>query len=285
MVKYFCLENGQTAGPFTLQELKNKGLKSIDLVFPTGGDRWIRVDSVKGWSEVQSEVQKEPLFNSLKLENTGKATVQSPMHLSKQKPKATLPEIENSNNPIAFESVDAISIDNDSIGGKQSQIDLTVEPPKPGIDAHSEKQHSCSHVEDDAALGATSQAMSKMGFWHAYALGWSRFKDFKGRSRRMEYWSWSLVNTIILMLFFALVGLSDGPYSVLGFWSLVLTLYFLACLIPGFALSIRRLHDIGFTGWWILISFVPYLSLLLIIFSFIDSQKGANKWGPNPKEP
>lgn len=268
--KYFCVENGQTQGPFTLQELKNKGLKSIDLVYPAGGDRWVRVDSVEAWSKIRPELQKDDLFNPVTPDNSGKSAFQS--SVSEQKSKVVLPETKSS-----FDVGDAISIQIDSIDGKQNGIDSVDESSTQGIDSHAEKLHSFSQEEGNEVVGAPIKATTKTGFWEAYAMGWSRFTDFNGRSRRLEYWSWSLINTIILALFVILMGTSFDARGSLGFWSVAFSLYFFACLIPGFALSIRRLHDIGLSGWWVIIGVVPYASLLLIVFSLVDSQKGTNK--------
>jgi uncharacterized membrane protein YhaH (DUF805 family) len=61
-------------------------------------------------------------------------------------------------------------------------------------------------------------------------------------------------------------------------------LYGLAVFLPGLALAVRRLHDTGRTGWWMLIGFIPLIGLIvLIIFFVVDSQPGANPYGPNPK--
>ncbi len=60
--------------------------------------------------------------------------------------------------------------------------------------------------------------------------------------------------------------------------------YGLAILVPALALLLRRLHDIGKSGWWIFINFVPFVGpILFFIFLIRDSQPGPNKYGPNPK--
>jgi uncharacterized membrane protein YhaH (DUF805 family) len=62
-------------------------------------------------------------------------------------------------------------------------------------------------------------------------------------------------------------------------------LYSLAAMIPGLAVSIRRLHDIGKSGWWLLIAFVPLIGgIWLIVLLATDSQPGNNQWGAYPKE-
>jgi len=61
-------------------------------------------------------------------------------------------------------------------------------------------------------------------------------------------------------------------------------LFALASLIPGLACCVRRLHDIGKSGWWVLIGFIPLVGLVLLVFTLMDSQPGPNQYGPNPKE-
>lgn len=62
------------------------------------------------------------------------------------------------------------------------------------------------------------------------------------------------------------------------------TLYMLAVLLPGIAVGVRRLHDTGRSGWWLLISLVPLIgAIILLVFLVQDSQPGENQYGPNPK--
>ena len=61
--------------------------------------------------------------------------------------------------------------------------------------------------------------------------------------------------------------------------------YSLAVLIPSIAVSVRRLHDIDRTGWWVLIGLIPEIgSIVLFIFALLDDTPGSNRFGPNPKE-
>jgi uncharacterized membrane protein YhaH (DUF805 family) len=57
----------------------------------------------------------------------------------------------------------------------------------------------------------------------------------------------------------------------------------LAVLIPSLAVSVRRLHDTGRSGWWILLGIIPLLGLVVLFFAAQDSQPGDNQYGPNPK--
>jgi uncharacterized membrane protein YhaH (DUF805 family) len=70
-----------------------------------------------------------------------------------------------------------------------------------------------------------------------------------------------------------------------GGYGPVSMLYGLAVFLPGLALAIRRLHDTGRSGWWMLIGFLPLIGLIVLIIFFVqDSQPGSNQYGPNPKE-
>ena len=114
--------------------------------------------------------------------------------------------------------------------------------------------------------------------WYLMAL--KKYADFKGRSQRKEYWMFTLFN---LLAFFVLsiVG------SVLGDQAELLTgIYSLGVLLPSVAVTVRRLHDIGRSGWWALLMVVPVVgALILVIFALQDSQAEENEYGPNPKAP
>ena len=110
------------------------------------------------------------------------------------------------------------------------------------------------------------------------------YADFTGRARRSEYWYFVLFNFIVSIL----IGLSLGVIAgLLNVPALVYLAYLwsLAVFIPSLAVSVRRLHDIGRSGWWLLLSLIPLVgSIILIIWHCTDSQPGANQYGPNPKE-
>jgi uncharacterized membrane protein YhaH (DUF805 family) len=86
----------------------------------------------------------------------------------------------------------------------------------------------------------------------------------------------ALVNFGITLLLELILG-----FTFLYFLTYV---YSLAIFIPSLAVCVRRLHDIGRSGWWYLIGLIPVIGwILLIVWFCTDSQPGANKWGPNPK--
>lgn len=104
----------------------------------------------------------------------------------------------------------------------------------------------------------------------------TKYAKFDGRARRQEYWMFTLFNIIIIAVLFA-IDVALG----LGFLNLI---YSLAVLVPSIAVCIRRLHDTGKSGWWILISLVPAIgAIVLIVFMVLDSTPGDNQFGPNPK--
>lgn len=113
----------------------------------------------------------------------------------------------------------------------------------------------------------------------------NHYADFRGRARRREYWMFTLVNAIIAFVLGLIDGvmglnLGDGsqPVGLLGL------IYSLVVLVPGLAVSVRRLHDTGRSGWWLLIGLIPFVgAIVLLIFTVSDSQPGPNRWGPNPK--
>ncbi len=117
---------------------------------------------------------------------------------------------------------------------------------------------------------------------HWYLEVLKKYTVFNGRARRKEYWMFFLFNVIIcFVLGFVegLLGIAAG--SGTGALSI---LYVLAVFIPGIAVSVRRLHDTNRSGWWLLLSPVPLIGAIVLLFFMVqDSQPGENQYGPNPK--
>lgn len=111
--------------------------------------------------------------------------------------------------------------------------------------------------------------MANAADWYVEVL--KKYVVFTGRAQRAEFWWFVLINFIIAV--------------VLGWISETLSsIYGLAVLLPAIAVSIRRLHDTGKTGWWILLNLLPIIgTIILIIFYVQDSDPGDNEYGPNPK--
>ena len=122
-----------------------------------------------------------------------------------------------------------------------------------------------------------------MTFMESIQTVFQKYADFTGRARRSEYWwfvlAYSIVNGVLSGISQALG--SGGLSTVISILSLIIAL---GCLVPSLAVGARRLHDIGKSGWWLLISLVPCVgSILLIVWCAKDSDPGDNMYGPNPK--
>ncbi len=103
-----------------------------------------------------------------------------------------------------------------------------------------------------------------------------KYADFNGRAQRQEYWMFTLVAVIINVLLSIIGGILGT--AVIGM------IFGLAVLVPSVAAGVRRLHDTGRSGWWMLIALVPLIGGLALLYFFIlDSTPGENKYGPNPK--
>lgn len=126
--------------------------------------------------------------------------------------------------------------------------------------------------------------------WYLKAL--RQYADFSGRARRTEYWMFVLFNFIFsivavgldYMLGFGL-SLSDEYGDTVQIpYGYIFIAYTLAMLIPGLAVAVRRLHDVGKSGWMLLVGLIPLIGgIWLLVLYCTDSQDGSNKWGDNPK--
>ena len=117
--------------------------------------------------------------------------------------------------------------------------------------------------------------------WYLKVL--KQYADFGGRARRKEYWMFVLFNVIFAIVAMGLdnlLGITFGEIS----YGPIYAIYGLAVFIPGLAVVVRRLHDIGKSGWWILITLIPLIGgIWMLVLLVTDSESGTNKWGPNPK--
>ena len=115
-----------------------------------------------------------------------------------------------------------------------------------------------------------------MSFTEAVGSGFRKYVVFNGRSSRSAYWWWYLF-VIIGAVVFAVV---DG---IIGTYPLLYLLWVLAVIFPQFAVSIRRLHDIDKSGWWILFGLVPLIGgIMLLIWAVSRGTEGPNQFGEDP---
>lgn len=103
------------------------------------------------------------------------------------------------------------------------------------------------------------------------------YANFEGRARRAEYWYFALLNFLILIPLYVL--------SMYVSWGLFLYgIYALATFVPGLAVAVRRLHDIGKSGWYYLVVFIPIAGgIWLLVMLATEGTPGTNEYGPNPK--
>jgi len=118
--------------------------------------------------------------------------------------------------------------------------------------------------------------------WYLEVL--KKYAAFSGRARRKEYWYFFLFN-IIIHIVLAVIDSITGSFSLEAGMGLLGGIYALAVLIPGVAVTVRRLHDTERSGWWFLIALVPLIgAIVLLVFLVQDSKPGQNQYGANPKE-
>jgi uncharacterized membrane protein YhaH (DUF805 family) len=138
----------------------------------------------------------------------------------------------------------------------------------------------------------------------AFVYALKHYADFEGRARRQEFWMFALANAIIGVIFTILMTITGtavltdaitdamnsgepmDPMALFGGFGIMGTIYNIICLalaIPSFAVGARRMHDIGKSGWWQLIAYVPCVGwIIFLVFACKDSEPD-NQYGPNPK--
>ncbi|MCX6702562.1 MAG: DUF805 domain-containing protein [Candidatus Wolfebacteria bacterium] len=128
-----------------------------------------------------------------------------------------------------------------------------------------------------------------------YFAAFKKYAVFSGRAQRAEYWYFVLFNIVVTVAISAIsaiigfvasnmLGLAIGGLIDSFIKFVVTLLYCLAVFIPGLAVAVRRLHDVGKNGWMLLIALIPIIGAIwLIVLLATDSNPGENKYGPNPK--
>jgi len=113
-----------------------------------------------------------------------------------------------------------------------------------------------------------------------------RYTDFSGRSRRKEYWMFVLgiiIAAIVLGIIESVLGLSG---MVGGVYGPLTVIFMLAIIVPSIAVQVRRFHDQDKSGWFVLISLIPFVGgIIVLVFMCLEGTKGPNRFGPDPKDP
>ena len=113
-----------------------------------------------------------------------------------------------------------------------------------------------------------------MTFPEAIRDGFAKYVTFRGRSSRPAYWWWYLF-TLLAYIVAAVID------QVLGTF-VITVLVSLALVLPNLAVLVRRLHDAGHSGWWILIGILPLIGFIVLLIFTLTPSQGANKWGEAP---
>jgi uncharacterized membrane protein YhaH (DUF805 family) len=109
-----------------------------------------------------------------------------------------------------------------------------------------------------------------------------KYADFHGRARRSEYWFFALFTFIVGAvggILDAILGIRSGTYGTGPIQGILQ----LALLVPTLAVGVRRLHDTGRSGWWLLIGLIPIVGWIILLVFFVQDSQPANQHGPNPK--
>jgi len=114
------------------------------------------------------------------------------------------------------------------------------------------------------------------------------YSNFNGRARRKEYWMFGLFYIIVIIIAMILDGALgtgfDMGYGVTAPYGWIYLLAGLIHLIPSLGVSVRRMHDIGKSGWFLLVSLIPIIGgIWLLILLCTDGESGDNTYGSNPK--
>ena len=134
-----------------------------------------------------------------------------------------------------------------------------------------------------------------IGFIDAIKRGFKKYATFSGRAGRSEYWWWALITfivSVVLLVPAYVLGIttsSDGgrtPGAAAIPLIILMIIFYLAIFVPNLALTVRRLHDAGYSGWLVLLGLVPYLGgLILLIFAVLPSSPAGVKYDPVPATP
>ncbi len=111
------------------------------------------------------------------------------------------------------------------------------------------------------------------------------YANFNGRARRKEYWMFTLYFLLFALLAGFVIGILSAVGETVAMIAIILAVvWYLAHLVPSLAVTVRRLHDTGKSGWFYLLAIIPYIGgLIIFIFTVIEGDKGDNKYGPDPK--
>ena len=112
-----------------------------------------------------------------------------------------------------------------------------------------------------------------------YIRAFQKYAEFSGRATRSEYWLFQIVNLVIIAVLFFVAFQTGWNTSVF----VVIALYALASLLPRMALAMRRLHDTGRSGIWLLFYAIPLFGMVILLFMYAGDSDWDNRYGPAPQ--
>jgi uncharacterized membrane protein YhaH (DUF805 family) len=134
-----------------------------------------------------------------------------------------------------------------------------------------------------------------IGFGGAIVRGFKKYAKFAGRASRSEYWWWTLFTTasfIVLVVPATVIGIQTSPDGgeTPGLPAVpllvLLLLFYLAIVVPTIAVTVRRLHDAGYSGWLFLLTLIPSVGwLILLVFTLMPPSPAGAKYDPAPTYP
>jgi uncharacterized membrane protein YhaH (DUF805 family) len=105
----------------------------------------------------------------------------------------------------------------------------------------------------------------------------SNYAQFSGRARRAEYWNFALFNVLAYIVLVLLAFVANA-------FAALLVIYYVGILIPSLAVGVRRMHDVGKSGWYLLVSLIPLAGpIWMLVLLCTAGEEGTNEYGPDPK--
>lgn len=181
-------------------------------------------------------------------------------------------------------------------GGGQARDVFSIAAASPAVDAGTSAAPPQANPAPAAGaaraqqFGRSSESAEPTDLWgYFWRSVTQNYFNFAGRARRKEYWSYCLFWTVCLLIIFGIgifadieMGNFDNaevPAMTVG----LLGMFLLATFLPSLGMIVRRLHDLGLTGWLCLVILIPTIgSLIILVFAFIPTQGRENQWGPVP---
>jgi uncharacterized membrane protein YhaH (DUF805 family) len=151
------------------------------------------------------------------------------------------------------------------------------------LDLHSFRGHKL--LSGYGFLRAITSGGSSMTFTQSIQTVFSKYATFSGRATRSEFWWWILFIAIVMFVAGLLDSVLVGPALGFGWFAQnggqpLSVLVSLGLLVPNIAVAVRRLHDIGRTGWWVLIGFIPLIGFVVLLYWYVQpSEDGQNQYG------